>query len=259
MLKFCCTMMATIMALNLPYPGSANYAQAKVYPWGPETIANIARLCIPAVANINTVEQRRNPMLELEPFFHGFFGTEGSQLPAFFETKGIGSAFAVAADGLLITNWHVVKKAKIITVAFQSGKQYPGRVVGYDALADLALLRVHANDLPILPIDRNDDLQVGEWVVAIGNPLGLTTTVTAGIVSGIRRGLAINESIPFIQTDTPINPGNSGGPLLDLQGQVVGVNTAIIRNVSGISFAIPAQTLRSVLIKLQTSSAPGKT
>lgn len=226
-------------------------AEARSVALGSETIADLAEQAAPAVANIDTVEQRRNPLMELDPFFHGFFGPNGTRTPSFFETKGVGSAFVIDPSGLLITNWHVVRSAQRIIVTFPDGRRFSGRVEGRDPLTDIALIRIQAKNLPHLAIATEDKVRVGEWVVAIGSPLGLSTTVTTGIVSAINRGLAINERIPFIQTDAPINPGSSGGPLIDLEGRVIGVNTAIARNTSGIGFAIPAATLRWVLPQLK--------
>lgn len=222
----------------------------RVAALGPDTIADLAENVSPAVVNIDTVERRRNPMMELDPFFHGFFGPDG-RIPPFFESKGVGSGFVIDADGLLITNWHVVRTAQRIIVTFPDGRRFSGRVEGQDPTSDIALVRIKATGLPVLEIARDDRIRVGEWVVAIGNPLGLSTTVTAGIVSALNRGLSINERIPFIQTDAPINPGNSGGPLLDLKGRVVGMTTAVARNTTGIGFAIPAETLRWALPQLK--------
>ncbi len=217
---------------------------------GPDTIADLAENVSPAVVNIDTVERRRNPMMELDPFFHGFFGPDG-RIPPFFETKGVGSGFVIDRNGLVLTNWHVVRTAQRIVVTFPDGRKFSGRVEGRDPTSDIALVRIKAVDLPVLAIARDDQIRVGEWVVAIGNPLGLSTTVTAGIVSALNRGLSINERIPFIQTDAPINPGNSGGPLIDLKGRVIGMTTAVARNTTGIGFAIPAETLRWALPQLK--------
>jgi S1-C subfamily serine protease len=217
---------------------------------GTATIADLAERAAPAVVNIDTVERRRNPMMELDPFFHGVFGPEG-RIPPFLESKGVGSGFVVDAAGLVLTNWHVVRSAQRIFVTFPDGRRFRGVVEGKDPATDIAVVRIPANGLQALKIAPDDRLRVGDWVVAIGSPLGLSTTVTAGIVSALNRGLAINERVPFIQTDAPINPGNSGGPLVDLQGQVVGMTTAVARNTTGIGFAIPADTLRWALPQLK--------
>ncbi len=223
-----------------------------VAAFGPATIADLAERAAPSVVNIDTVERRRNPMMELDPFFHGFFGPDG-RIPPFLESKGVGSGFVIDADGLLLTNWHVVRSAQRIAVTFPDGRRFQGKVEGHDPATDIALVRIGARDLPVLDVASDDRLRVGDWVVAIGNPLGLSTTVTAGIVSALNRGLAINERVPFIQTDAPINPGNSGGPLIDLRGHVVGMTTAVARNTTGIGFAIPAETLRWALPQLKAS------
>ncbi|MBU6428157.1 MAG: trypsin-like peptidase domain-containing protein, partial [Cyanobacteria bacterium REEB65] len=213
-----------------------------------ETIADLAARTAGAVVNLDTIEKNPNPMADLDPFFHDFFGGEKDQS---MEEKGVGSGFVVEPDGLVLTNWHVVKIAKIVVVTLPDGRRFRASLVGCDPLTDLALIRIPARDLPALSIAGDDGLRVGDWVVAIGSPLGLSTTVTAGIVSALDRDLPINDRIPFIQTDAPINPGNSGGPLLDLSGRVVGVNTAVARDTTGIGFAIPAQTIREVLPQLE--------
>lgn len=234
------------LVLALARPAVAQQTSAPVL--GTETIANLAARTAPAVVNIDTLSQQADPTEGLDPFFHHFFGRSGG--PRVFETKGVGSGFAVSPDGLILTNWHVVRGAQRIVVTFPDGRHYRGTVAGADELTDLALLRIQAHGLPALAIAPQDGLRVGEWVVAIGSPLGLSTSVTAGIVSALGRDLPLNLRIPFIQTDAPINPGNSGGPLLDLEGSVVGITTAIARNTTGIGFAIPARTIRRILPQL---------
>lgn len=225
---------------------------APILPFGASTIADLAEAASPGVVNIDTIETRRNPLWELDPFSRGLFGSEGRN-PPFFEAKGVGSGFVVDSEGLIVTNWHVVQRAQRIIVTFSDGRRLTGRVDGHDAITDIALLRVPAKNLPALKIAVQDDLRVGEWVVAIGNPLGLSTTVTAGIISALNRGLSISDRVAFIQTDAPINPGNSGGPLIDLRGRVVGMTTAMAKNTTGIGFAIPAETIRWALPQLKAT------
>lgn len=170
---------------------------------------------------------------------------------------GLGSGFIIESDGYILTNHHVINGADKITVRLSDRREFDAVLVGSDALSDLALLKVKADGLPTLHLDIDDDLKVGEWVLAIGSPFGLDYSVTQGIVSAIGRSLpsANNENyVPFIQTDVAINPGNSGGPLFDLDGNVVGINSQIFTQSGGsvgLSFAIPASVARSVVAQLK--------
>ncbi len=173
-----------------------------------------------------------------------------------FRRPGQGSGFVLTPDGYIMTNSHVVKDADKVTVKFSDGRERVATIVGVDERSDVAVIRVEGKNLATLPLGDSDELQVGEWVLAIGNPFGLTSTVTAGIVSAKgRRGVGIVDYENFIQTDAAINPGNSGGPLINLNGEVVGVNTAIFSRSGGymgIGFAIPikmANAIRKQLVK----------
>lgn len=221
-------------------------------PFGTETIANLAERAALAVVNIDTVARAKNPMAEMDPFFHQFFGNDLRRLPRYFEQKGVGSGFILDPSGLIVTNNHVTRGAQTIQVTLSDGRRLAGKVIGSDPESDLALVKVEGKNLPTLPLADPKRTRVGQWVVAIGSPLGLSTTVTAGIVSALNRDVAINERVAFIQTDAPINPGNSGGPLLNLDGQVIGVNTAIAAHAQGIGFAIPVETIQSVVQELRT-------
>ncbi len=191
--------------------------------------------------------------------------TEGTQLDLFLQalpSRGVGSGAIFTSDGFILTNNHVVEDAQSITVAlprshyFPEGAIFEGRVVGRDPLTDLAIVKVDAQDLPTIPIGDTQRLRVGEWVIAIGNAQALPggPTVTLGIVSALGRsvetgdrGIALHD---LVQTDAAINPGNSGGPLLNLLGEVVGINTAIIRGAQNIGFSISTVTVRSVMDEL---------
>lgn len=155
---------------------------------------------------------------------------------------GIGSGFVVTPNGIILTNSHVIAGASKIAVRFIDKRELPARVLGVDELTDVAVLKVEADGLPVVTLGNSAQLEVGQWVLAIGAPLGLERTATQGIVSALGRSLPNDNYVPFIQTDVPINPGNSGGPLFDIQGQVIGINSQIVTHTGGymgLSFAIP--------------------
>jgi serine protease Do len=157
-------------------------------------------------------------------------------------TRGQGSGFILSADGIILTNAHVVKGAKEVTVKLTDRREYRARVLGADAKTDVAVLRIDAKNLPVVAIGKTSDLRVGEWVLAIGSPFGFENTVTAGVVSAKGRSLPDDSAVPFIQTDVAVNPGNSGGPLFNARGEVVGINSQIYSRsggYQGVSFAIP--------------------
>jgi serine protease Do len=169
-------------------------------------------------------------------------------------TQGLGSGFIISADGYILTNNHVVKDADKVKVQLTGGKEYEAKVIGTDPPTDVAVIKVDANNLPTLKLGDSDALQVGEWVIAIGNPFGLTSTLTVGVVSAKgRNGLNIEAYEDFIQTDAAINMGNSGGPLLDIDGKVIGINTAIVSQTGGsmgIGFAIPVDMVKNIYKQL---------
>jgi serine protease Do len=219
----------------------------------------------PAVVAISTVQRLQSPTMpgdgrELplgqEELFRRFFGLNpGRGLPLQIpEQRGQGSGFVVRADGHILTNNHVVANAGSIEVTFIDGRQLKAELVAADPDTDLAVIKVEASDLPMVEFGDSSKLEPGEWVVAVGNPYGLEQTVTAGIISALGRGnVGLNTYEDFIQTDTAINPGNSGGPLVDLEGRVVGVNSAIRTSnggSDGISFAIPAHLAEKVTREL---------
>src|SRR3990172_9006794 len=215
----------------------------------------------PAVVNIGTVTlaKGRRPLTPspfsddplFKDFFEQFFG--GGQGPrGEFKQPSLGSGVIIDKQGLVLTNFHVVKGADEITVRLSSKKEYRGRVVGYDPKTDLAVVRFQPDsELTVARLGNSDTLKVGEWAIAIGNPFGLDQTVTVGVISATVRahvGIATYEN--FIQTDASINPGNSGGPLLNLKGEVVGINTAIVAAGQGIGFAIPINMVKRVANQL---------
>jgi serine protease Do len=207
----------------------------------------------PAVVNIRTeqiVQRRSSPFFGFsDPFFNEFFRDLAP--PRSYRTQSLGSGVIIDEHGHILTNAHVIAKASKIFVALPDRpKELEARLVGMDERIDLAVLRIEGKgSFPVLPLGRSDDLLVGETVIAIGNPLGLGHSITTGVVSAQRRRIPTGEgdfSI-FIQTDASINPGNSGGPLLNIRGELIGINTAIARQAQGIGFAIPIDTARRVL------------
>jgi serine protease Do len=189
-----------------------------------------------------STEMAANPREGMFPFFRGPIGPR----------MGQGSGFIVDPDGYVITNYHVVKGASRITVAFENDEKFDATLVGSDEKIDIALLKIDAGKkLPAVELGSSERLRVGQWVVAIGNPFGLDYSVTAGIISAKGRNIGAGPYDDFIQTDASINPGNSGGPLFDLAGRVIGVNTAIIRDGQGIGFAVPIDMVKAVVPQLK--------
>ncbi|MEO8216626.1 MAG: trypsin-like peptidase domain-containing protein [Acidobacteriota bacterium] len=200
---------------------------------------------LPSVVNIQTEATMKRQ--SADPFF-GFFG------PQEYQTQALGSGFVWSSDGIIVTNAHVIEGASRITVNLQDGSQLPAQVIGVDADSDLAVLRVKAQNLTASPVGSSADLLIGEPVIAVGNPFGLSGTVTTGVVSALGRSVPSKEQgrtfTDFIQTDASINPGNSGGPLLNIDGRVIGINTAIFANAQGIGFAIPVDRARKIITDL---------
>ncbi|MAS97365.1 MAG: serine protease [Kiritimatiellaceae bacterium] len=218
---------------------------------------SIAKEALPAVVFIDVESTVEVPPSHFEhPFFEQFFGRgwQGDSRQREYSQQGQGSGFIISKEGYILTNSHVVNKADRITVTLGDGRKFKATLVGADPKSEVALIQIDdATDLPVVELGKSDDLAVGEWVLAAGNPFGLSQTVTAGIVSALGRDeTGIAEYGDFIQTDAAINPGNSGGPLLDIHGKVVGINTAIVTRSGGymgIGFAIPIN--QAVAIKEQ--------
>ncbi len=209
----------------------------------------------PAVVRIDTertVATRMEPLFE-DPFLREFFGDRfGGAMPRERQVRGQGSGFITQKDGIILTNAHVVSGAERVTVILNDGREFEGIVKGKDEVTDLAVVKIEASgvDLPIAPLGNSENVQVGDWAIAVGNPVGLNNTVTLGIISTLTRSSAQvgipDKRIDFLQTDAAINPGNSGGPLLNEQGEVIGINTAIRPDANGIGFAIPIDKARSI-------------
>jgi serine protease DegQ len=223
------------------------------------TLAPLLERVTPAVVNIavvGTAEDSRNPLLD-DPFFRRFFEGREAPLAPSVPRQSIGSGVIIDGDeGLVVTNHHVVQGADSIVVTLSDRREFNAMLVGSDAGTDVALLRVMGDDAPLseIPIGDSSGLAVGDYVVAIGNPFGLGQTATSGIVSALgRSGVNIESYEDFIQTDASINPGNSGGALIDINGQLLGVNTAILSGTGGnigIGFAIPSNMVRKVVEQL---------
>ena len=235
------------------------------------SLAPMVKKLEPTVVNIYTTQEIEAPKMPSMPrgmvpgphgfrggqdpfgeFFRHFGPPQGNDGP--LEGQSLGSGFILSADGYVVTNNHVVDHATEVKVKLSTGEELEAQVVGTDPSTDIALLKLDAGqDLPHVYLADSDELQVGDWVVAIGNPFGLSHTVTAGIVSAKQRVIGAGPYDELIQTDASINPGNSGGPLFDMRGAVVGMNTAIIRNASGIGFAVPVNQLKEVVDQLAQS------
>lgn len=187
-----------------------------------------------------------------DPFFRRFFGEGLPSQPYEERLQGQGSGFIIDGNGTILTNAHVVEGADRVTVALKDGRKFEGTVLGVDEVTDLAVVKIEVRDegLPTAPLGDSDQVQVGDWAIAVGNPLGLDNTVTLGIISTLNRSSALvgipDKRVDFIQTDAAINPGNSGGPLLNEQGEVIGINTAIRANAMGIGFAIPINKAKQI-------------
>jgi Do/DeqQ family serine protease len=223
---------------------------------------DVAQHVRPAVVHLGTIQrakQRRGPNLPqgnddpfFRDFFNQFFGSEGPDSRSEFRRPGLGSGVIIDKRGLVLTNFHVVKGADEILIRLSDKREYRGQILGTDPKTDLALVKFQPDhELTVASLGNSDALQVGEGAIAIGNPFGLDQTVTVGVISATGRsdvGIATYEN--FIQTDASINPGNSGGPLVNLKGQVIGVNTAIVAAGQGIGFAIPINMVKRVVDQL---------
>ncbi|MBF0201310.1 MAG: Do family serine endopeptidase [Desulfamplus sp.] len=250
-----------VMVLFFALLSPLNGAQGvRMIPAGFSELAEKAR---PAVVNIRTVKNIRGGGRVFNHFFGEPFGGQDMfrefMEPFFrhqtprrnYEQNSLGSGFIISRDGYIVTNFHVIDGADAISVKLYDDKEYDAVVVGRDPNTDLALIKIEGDDFVPLKLGSSSDIKVGTWVVAIGSPFGLEQTVTAGIVSAKGRILGSGPYDDFIQTDASINPGNSGGPLLNLDGDVVGINTAIIKSGQGIGFAIPSDMARGIVAQLK--------
>lgn len=248
-----------VASLAVVLPALSLGREAAPVVTGLPSLTKLVKELKPTVVNISTTKVVQSPM---DDFFRGrdfpdFFGDEffkrffGDQ-PREFKQKSLGSGFIIDKAGYILTNNHVIEQAEEIKVKLSDSKEYDAQVIGTDPNTDLALIKVKAvGNLPVVHLGNSDTLEVGEWVVAIGNPFGLEQTVTAGIISAKGRVIGAGRYDDFLQTDASINPGNSGGPLFNLKGEVVGINTAIVASGQGIGFAIPVNMAKRLLPQLK--------
>jgi S1-C subfamily serine protease len=221
-------------------------------------IATAVQKTGPAVVRINATRKVANPISEAfkNPLLRRFFGEDEQPIPQERIERGTGSGFVLSTNGEILTNAHVVANTDTVQVTLKDGRTFEGKVMGVDPMTDVAVVKIPAKQLPTVTMGNSQNLIPGQWAIAIGNPLGLDNTVTIGIISATDRTSAQvgvpDKRVSFIQTDAAINPGNSGGPLLNDQGQVIGVNTAIRADAQGLGFAIPIETAARIAKELFT-------
>jgi len=243
--------------------GSIAQAKTTEYFNAPESFNQLAEMATPAVVNIRTVKTikgggpvfrqfQRDPWGKNSPFREFFERYFGEEHPREFKQPSLGSGFIIDKEGFVVTNNHVIEDADQIKVKLKDEREFDAKIVGRDPNTDIALLKIESGEnLPAVKLGDSKALKVGEWVVAIGSPFGLEHTVTAGIVSAKGRVIGSGPYDDFIQTDASINPGNSGGPLLNMKGEVIGINTAIIASGQGIGFAIPINMAKDIIVALK--------
>lgn len=243
----------------VPVPGTVALAQSGMAPRGaPDSFADLVEQLQPAVVNIAT-KQKVEVVAGINPF-------TGERVTQKQEQQSGGSGFLISSDGYIVTNNHVVAggpngdQVDRVTVTLFGGKEYVAKIIGRDPTSDVALIKIDATGLPFVEMDTSEKNRVGDWVIAIGNPLGLSSSVTAGIISALQRNIGSGGAYDrFIQTDTAINPGNSGGPLFNLQGKVIGINNRLISPTGaniGVGFAIPIEEVVPVVETLKKGIRP---
>jgi serine protease Do len=262
---FAVLLAAVIIFSGSFYPPYSIAAKSGTTFLPPDSFSNLAESASPAVVNIRTVKTikggghvfrhfKKGPFGDDDPmkdFFDRFFDEDQKRD---FKQRSLGSGFIIDKDGYIVTNNHVIDNADKIVVILNNEKEFEAQIIGRDKNTDLALIKIESNhNLPVLRFGDSDALKVGQWVVAIGNPFGLEQTVTAGIVSAKGRVIGSGPYDDFIQTDASINPGNSGGPLLNMEGEVVGINTAIVAGGQGIGFAIPVNLAKNIILQLKST------
>ncbi|HIN88870.1 MAG TPA: trypsin-like serine protease [Nitrospinaceae bacterium] len=231
-----------------------------IFPVGGTLFRVLAEKLSPAVVNVR-------PMKKVTKAYGNFpYGNSPYGMPRMtppqmkphgpkeFRQRGEGSGFIIHEDGYILTNAHVIENSDSVQVALSTGGLFKGKLIGMDKVADLALIKIDSPDpLPVIPLGSSKELKPGDWVMAIGSPFGLDLTVTVGIVSAKGRSLGATPYDDFIQTDTPINPGNSGGPLINTQGEVVGINTAVMQMGQGLGFSLPVDLAKKLVPELKAN------
>lgn len=218
--------------VSATYPVGTSITGTTIVTTEEQAIENAVKIASPAVVQINITSVSQNPF--------GF--SSGTQ-------EGLGSGFIITSDGYVLTNNHVVENATKITVVLKDGREFRGQVIGTDATSDVAVVKISGTNLPTVELGDSSTLTVGQKVIAIGNPYGLSQTVTTGVISALERNVQASQTetlVGVVQTDAAINPGNSGGPLVDLSGHVVGMNTMIYQNAQGLGFSVSVNTVRKV-------------
>ena len=255
-------LLAIIITSLLAMPAMA--AENQPVQMVPASFSQLAEHAKPGVVNIQTVKTIQGGGRVFQHFFGSPFGGDNNGMERFFsprpdqqpqsrKERSLGSGFIISKDGYIVTNNHVIQDADQIKVILHDDKEYDADIIGTDPMTDLALIKIKAQGLEPLKFGSSSDAKVGSWVVAIGSPFGLEQTVTAGIISAKGRIIGSGPYDDFIQTDASINPGNSGGPLLNLEGEVIGINTAIVRSGQGIGFAIPSDLATGIIDQLTES------
>lgn len=255
---------APVGRLSSPKALSGQITKPGLLGLSENTIADIAARASDSVVNIDTKTSVMMPEMGgigAIPFFMGPGGMEPFMFepsPHKFEQRGTGSGVIFRSDGYILTNNHVVGDAQNITVTLNDKRTFPGKVVGRDSYTDLALIKIDANNLPQINFGTAKNLRPGDWAIAIGSPMHLDHTVTLGIISALNRSLDLNRNVQLIQTDAAINPGNSGGPLLNIHGDVIGINVAIQGNAQNIGFSIPVDVAKDVAAELLAHGTIGR-
>ncbi len=254
-----------------------NYLSPKIFAgasksmfFSPNAIADIAEEAAPSVVYISAEIAHSINSIDLEfffnndEFFNRFFGFspfEGErrrpQQPIKRKSAAMGSGFVISSDGYILTNYHVIQNASKITVKTKNEKEYVAELVGKDKYSDLAIIKIKERNLKPAVLGDSSKVRPGEWAIAVGSPQGLEHTVTLGIVSALSRQIPELSNVSFIQTDAAINPGNSGGPLLNIKGEVIGINTAIMGTAQNIGFAIPVNVAKNIVDQLKSGKAIG--
>jgi serine protease Do len=239
-----------------PGPAAVQAQSGQEMPGIHSPFTALAEKCTPSVVNVKITKVEKTGLGEIQiPWgsFRDFFNNpQFPQFPQDRTVQGAGSGVIISKDGYVLTNNHVVDGAKELTVTLSDKREFKAQIVGRDPKTDIAIIKIDAGEnLPAATIGDSDKIKVGDWVMAIGNPFGLSSTVTLGIVSAKGRVIGAGPYDDFIQTDASINPGNSGGPLIDMNGEVIGINTAIVPNGQGIGFAIPVNTAKPLIPELE--------